>query len=145
MSERPNAPDGPLGRPEPWFATALRVVVHAVTAGVIAWPLTMPAGVLAAMVGAGLGSLSARWVARSSLRLPAIVGVGFVAVLAVFAVRWMLVDLMIAPQLLGPAGALVAGDAAVFGLGALVVSAVLRALSARRPSFTILEAAVIAG
>ncbi len=145
MTERPNAPDGPLGRPEPWFATALRVLVHAVTAGVIAWPLTVEVGVLAAMLGAGAGSLVARFVARSPLRLPAIVGVGVVALLAVVAVRWMLVDLMFAPELLGPAGALVAGDAAVFGLGAFVVSTVLRALSARWPSFTILEAAVIAG
>lgn len=145
MSDRPNAPEGPLGRPEPWFATALRVLVHAVTAGVIAWPLTTELGVVAAMLGAGAGSLGARFVARSSLRMPAIVAIGLVALFAVVAVRWLLVDLMFVPELLGPAGALLAGDAAVFGLGGLVVSTVLRALSARWPSFTILEAAVIAG
>ncbi|MBX3275746.1 MAG: transglutaminase domain-containing protein [Sandaracinaceae bacterium] len=145
MSARPHAPEGPLGRPEPWFATALRVLVHAVTAGVVAFPLTVESGVAAAMIGAAAGSLAARFVARSSLRLPAIVAIGGVAMFAVLAVRWLLVDWMFVPSLLGPAGALAAGDAAVFGLGGLVVSTVLRALSARRPSFTILEAALVAG
>lgn len=145
MSDRPHAAQGPLGRPEPWFATLLRVVVHSVTAGVVAWPLTIPPGVLAAMVGAGVGSLLARFVARSSLRLPAILLLGLVGLAGVGTARWILVDLSIFPSLLGPSGALLAADAVVFGAGGLVVSTVLRALSARWPSLTILEAVTIAG
>jgi len=138
------SPDGPLARPEPWFATLLRVFVHAITASVIAWPLTTPLGVATAFAGAAVGSFAARFLARSSLRLPAIILLGAASLFGVFVLRWFLVDLMLVPGLLGPAGALLAGDAAVFGLGSLVVSATLRALSARIPALTILEASAIA-
>ncbi len=134
-----------LARPEPWLATALRVLVHAITAGVIAFPLTVPEAVGAAVVGAALGSLIARFVARSTLRLPAILLIGAGSLLGVFVLRFFVVDLSVVPEMLGPSTALVTGDAVVFGLGALVVSTVLRALSARRPSFSILEAALVAG
>ncbi len=144
MSDRPHAPEGPLGRPEPWFATLLRVVVHALTAGVITWPLTTELGVVAACLGAATGSTAARFIARSRLRMPAILGLGVLAMAGVFVLRWFLVDLMLVPGLLGPSGALLAGDVAVFGFGSLVVSAVLRALSARWPVLTILEASAIA-
>lgn len=142
---RPNAPEGPLGRPEPWTSTVLRFLVHAITAGVIAWPLTVPSGVAAAALGAGAGSLLARFVARSTLRLPAIVALGVASLLGVVALRWLAVDLAFVPAALGPADALLAGDAIVFGLGGGVVSIVLRTLSARQPSFAILEAALVAG
>jgi transglutaminase-like putative cysteine protease len=123
----------------------LRVLVHAITAGVIAWPLTVEEGVIAAMVGAGAGSFGARFLAKSTLRLPAIVALGFVAMLVVMISRFLVVDLGAVPAALGPANALLLGDAVVFGLGGLVVSLVLRALSARKSSFMILEAALIAG
>ncbi len=135
----------PLPRPEPWLSTLLRVLVHAITAGVIAYPLTVPDGVLAAVCGGAIGSLLARYVAKSSLRLPAIVLGGIAALFGVLVLRFFVVELAFAPELLGPSAALVAGDAVVFGLGALVVSALLRALSARRSALTILEAALVAG
>lgn len=138
-TERPHAAEGPLGRPEPWTATALRVVVHAITATVIAWPLAADTGVLAAAIGAGLGSLVARYVARSTLRLPAVLGLGALGLGVVLLARWFAVDLAFVPQAFGPAGALLAGDAIVFGLGSFVVSTVLRTLSARWPAMTILE------
>lgn len=145
MSERPHAAEGPLGRPEPWFATLLRVIVHAVTAGVVAWPLTVPAGVAVAFLGAASGSLVARFVARSRVRLPAILLLGAVGLTGVSVARWFVVDLSLVPGVLGPSGALLAGDAVVFGVGSFVVSTVLRTLSARWPSLTILEVATIAG
>lgn len=132
-------------RPEPWLATSLRVLVHAIAAGVIAFPLTVPAGVLAAVGGAAAGSFVARFVAKSPLRLPAILLFGAAALLGVLGLRVLVVDLSVLPSTIGPSGALLAGDAVVFGLGALVVSAVLRALSARRPVLAILETALVAG
>lgn len=132
-------------RPEPWLSTVLRVIVHGITAGVIAFPLTMPEGVVAAVLGGAAGSLLARFVARTSLRLPAIVGVGIASLLGMLVLRFLVVDLGLVPELIGPAAALKAGDAVVFGLGGLIVSATLRALSARRPALSILEAALVAG
>ncbi|MCZ7686947.1 MAG: hypothetical protein M5U28_52690 [Sandaracinaceae bacterium] len=139
------APAKEAARPEPWLSTALRVLVHAITAGVIAFPLTMPEGVLAAVIGAAVGSLSARFLARSALRLPAILLGGLGALLAVGVLRFLVVDLSIVPELLGPASALAFGDAVVFGLGALVVSLVLRTVSARRAWLTVIETALVAG
>lgn len=139
------APAKEAARPEPWLSTALRVLVHAITAGVIAFPLTMPEGVLAAVIGAAVGSLSARFLARSALRLPAILLGGLGALLAIGVLRFLVVDLSIVPELLGPAGALAFGDAVVFGLGALVVSLVLRTVSARRAWLTVIETALVAG
>jgi len=144
-ADRPNAPEGPLGRPEPWFATALRVVVYAVTAGVIAFPLSMPEGIAAAMIGAATGSLVARFVARSHLRLPTVVLLGGVGLLGTTIVTFLVVDAPFVASAFGPAAALVLGDAVIFGLGGLVVATVLRTLSARKPAFTILETGLIAG
>jgi len=143
--ERPHAPEGPLGRPDPWFATVLRVVVYAVTAGVITFPLSVPEGIAAAMIGAGAGSLVARFVARSQLRLPTVALLGGVGLLGVFIATFMVVDSPFVAPAFGPAAALILGDAVMFGLGGLVVATVLRTLSARKPAFTILEAGLIAG
>jgi transglutaminase-like putative cysteine protease len=132
-------------RTEPWLSTVLRVIVHAVTAGVIAYPLTVVDGVVAAALGSGLGALLARVVARSALRIPSILGAGVGALVGVTILRFAVVDLSLVPELLGPSGALIAGDAVVFGLGGLVVSTVLRAVSTRRPALSVLEAALVAG
>lgn len=147
MSEalRPHAPDGPLGRPETWFVTVLRVLVHGITAAVIAWPLTVPDGVVAAVLGAALGSLAARFVSRSALRAPSLLGLGVLSLFVVAVFRWAVVDAALFPQSLGPATALLLGDAVVFGVGGFVVSCTLRTLSARRPSFSIAEAGLVAG
>ncbi len=132
-------------RSDPWLSTVLRMIVHAVTAGVIAFPLTVIEGVAAAGLGGALGALLARFVAHSSLRIHTILLSGLGALLAVLALRFTVVDLSFVPAMLGPSGALRAGDAVVFGLGGLVVSAVLRSLSLRRPSLSVLEAAIVAG
>ena len=64
-----------LAREEPWTALVLRMVVHAVGAGVFAWPLTVMDGVVAAAVGAAVGSVNGRMIARSRLRLVSILGI----------------------------------------------------------------------
>lgn len=129
---------------EPWLSTLLRVIVHAITAAVIAFPLTVSAGVVAAGLGGATGSLMARFVAKSALRTHAILLGGGAALLAVLALRFAVVDLALVPGMLGPADALKLGEAVVFGLGGLTVSAVLRSLSSRRAALGVLEAALVA-
>lgn len=133
------------GRDESRISTALRVIVHAVTAAVIAFPLTVPTGVLAAALGGASGALFARFVARSSLRAHAIVLGALAWLVFVVLLRAFVVDLGLMPGAFGPAAALKAGEAVVFGFGGLAVSVVLRALSLRRPSLSVLEAALVAG
>jgi transglutaminase-like putative cysteine protease len=132
-------------KPEPWFATILRMLVHAITGLVIAFPLTVVEGMAAASIGAAAGALGARFLAKSGVRSPAVALMGVVSMSVVLVAHFAVVDLSLFPSMLGPSSALKAGDAVLFGAGAFVVSIVLRSLSVRRPSFTILEAALIAG
>ena len=130
--------------PEPWLATVLRMLVHAIGAGVLLYPLTVLEAVIAAACGAAIGSLAGRLLARTTMRTSAIVGIGAL----VFGLAWLLgwaavgTDLL-APSL-GPATALRAGEAAAMGIGALAVSTVLRGLSSRRPPLAVLEVALVA-
>jgi len=130
---------------EPWLATCLRVVVHAITAGVIAWPLTVTEGVLAATFGGAAGALTARFVARTALRVPAVLLIGLGGAIGVFLLNLFAVDLGLVPDSLGPASALIVGDAIAFGGGAFVLSATVRTVSVRYPAWSILEAAAVAG
>lgn len=132
-------------RPEPWLSTVARVLVHGITAGVIAFPLTVPVGVAAAVLGAASGSFAGRFLARTALRTHVILLAGSAALLGVLLIRFAVVDLAFVPQAFGPSAALNAGEAAVFGLGGLVLSAVLRALSLRRRALGVIEAALVAG
>lgn len=143
MSDAAPPPSPP--RSEPWTATALRVLVHAITAGVIAYPLTVPDGVVAAALGSGTGALLARSIAGSPLRIPTILLGGLGGLVGMLVLRLVVVDLAFVPALLGPSGALKLGDAVVFGLGGLAVSSVLRSVSTRRPALSVLEAALVAG
>lgn len=143
MSE-PTAPDAGARLPEPWLSTILRVIVHGVTAGVIAWPLTVTEGVLAAIAGGALGALSARFLAASSIRLPAILLLGLAAGIGVALLHLFAVQLGLVPDSLGPAGALLVGDAIAFGGGAMVYGAMLRTVSGRYPAMSILEAGTVA-
>ncbi|MFK7987865.1 MAG: DUF4129 domain-containing transglutaminase family protein [Sandaracinaceae bacterium] len=141
MTEEPNA----RRRAEAPLSTALRTLVYAVTAAVIAWPLSVVEGVAAASLGATMGALSARFLAKSALRAPAIVLLGVAGVFAVAAARFVVVDLLLLPSSLGPAGALLVGEAVVFGVGGFVLSTILRALSIRHRVITIAEVGLIAG
>lgn len=133
----------PIAREESWLSLTLRVVVHAAAAGVFAWPLTVTEGVVAAALGGAAGAVGGRLIARSRLRMPAIVGIAA----AVFAAALVLGSVATGAEWLsawlGPATALRLGDGLVLGVGALAVSLGLRAASARRPGFAVLEVAVI--
>jgi transglutaminase-like putative cysteine protease len=128
--------------PRAWVLSS--AVVHPVTAALLVYPVAVFDGVLAAVFGAGLGVMIGTALAeRTRLRLPTIVGSGVLCLLLVAAFHGGLVGSAALADALGPVGALRAGDAAAFGLGAFIVSSVLRALAVRRPSFTVLEVAMI--
>lgn len=136
--------DRPHVRPEPWLATVLRMIVHAVGGAVVAYPLTVTEGVICAAAGAALGSLAGRLLARSRMRMAAILGIAVGTVL----LAWGLGELAVGSDLfapsLGPATALRVGEAVTLGVGALGISTALRGLSSRRAPFAVLEVAVVA-
>jgi len=135
--------DGPRVR-EPWLASGARALVHGITAGVFAWPLTMPSAVAAAALGAAVGAVLGRLVAGSRFRLWAIVAGGVALLGLVVAGLGALGRSAFVADALGPVAALETTETAVFGLGALVVSTVLRAASARRPVLAAVEVGAIA-
>lgn len=130
---------------EAWLSTLARVLVHAITGAVLAFPLTTTEGIAAAAAGAALGSWSARYLAKSRLRTVVVVLLGAVGLVVTTLAHWLVVGPLFMPEALGPAGALAAGEGVTFGLGGLVVSATLRTLSARQRAWALLEVGAIAG
>jgi transglutaminase-like putative cysteine protease len=129
---------------EPWLATALRMLVHALAALVFAFPLTVVEAMISAAVGAALGAFGARFVAASRIRSTALVLLSLALLFAVSLAGALPVGTDLLAPSLGPSAALRVGEAITFGLGALVVSTALRSLSIRRPALTALEVAFVA-
>jgi transglutaminase-like putative cysteine protease len=136
-------PPAPLSS-ETWFSTVLRMAVYALTAGVFAWPLAVDESAVAAACGGALGPLCARFLARGPLRTGSLAALVALSLLGVAAVGALATDTDALAAWLGPARAMRLGDALVFGLGAFVVSAGLRALAARVRVLGALEVAVVA-
>ncbi len=143
-AEARTAESTPHVRPEPWLATVLRMLVHAIGAAVAVHPLSVPEAVGAAAVGAAAGSVVGRVLARSRMRMAAILPAAGLVVLA----GWLLAEVAVGSDLLapslGPATTLRVGEALSLGIGALGVSTALRALSSRRPAFAVLEVGIVA-
>jgi transglutaminase-like putative cysteine protease len=129
---------------ESWLSTLLRTLVHAVTAFVVAFPLTVEEAMLVAAIGGAAGSLAGRFVGHSRVRMIAILPIAVIAIGIVFILHALIVGSSGLAAWLGPATLLRVGEAVVFGLVAAILSFVLRALSARRRGFAILELAYIA-
>ncbi|MEM9073132.1 MAG: transglutaminase domain-containing protein [Myxococcota bacterium] len=129
---------------EPLLSLVLRALVHGIAAAVFTWPLSRGAGVLAAAFGAIAGAVLGPRIARTELRTPVLVGAALAAgTLLSFFVRFLFLDTSLFAGWLGPATALRTGDAAFFFCLALMLSTVLRALSARRRSYGVLEVAAV--
>ena len=137
-------PPASLARPEPWIATVLRTSMHALAAAVWCFPLTTRDGVIAAAIGSALGALGGRLLARTRLRLVALVALAALGLVVVGAAHQVVVGTGLFASWLGPAGTLGFGECVMFGLGAFVVSAGLRALSGRRRTLAALEVAFVA-
>ncbi|UJR79884.1 transglutaminase-like domain-containing protein [Sandaracinus amylolyticus] len=129
---------------EPALSTMLRMIVYALTAGVFAWPLSVAEGVIAAAIGGGLGSLVGRRLASTRVRTPVVMLGALVALGVSLAFADLVVGSGSVASMLGPSLALRAGEAAAFGLGALVLGTAVRLLSARRRSLAVIEIALIA-
>jgi transglutaminase-like putative cysteine protease len=129
---------------ESWLSTALRTLVHAITGFVAAFPLTVEEAMFAAAIGGALGSLAGRFTGHSRVRMIVVVPSALLAVVLLFVVHALVVGSSGLAAWLGPATLLRAGEALLFGCIAAIVSFVLRALSARRRAFAILELGYIA-
>ncbi len=138
------APTDPEKLPEPWLATLLRMFVYFVTAGVFAWPLTVPESALGAACCAALASVLGRALAGTTLRTW-VIGTGSVLALVV---SIFFADVIVGSEglasLVGPAVALRFGEVFAFGAGALSLGVGVRAASARHRSAAMLESAFIA-
>jgi transglutaminase-like putative cysteine protease len=138
------APTDPEKLPEPWLATLLRMFVYFVTAGVFAWPLTVPESAFAAACCAAMASVLGRALAGTSLRtwVIAIGSLGALLVSLFFA------DVLVSSEgfaaAVGPAIALRFGEVFAFGAGSLTLGTGVRAASARHRSSAMLEAGFIA-
>lgn len=135
------APRGRVG--EPRLATTARSLVHGVTGAVFAWPLTLGGAVVAAFVGAATGALAGRGLAGTRLRLWVILLAGIVSLWTVLGGLALVGRGSFLAQALGPVAALELTEVAVFGVGAFLVSGMLRAASVRRPFLAALEVAGI--
>jgi hypothetical protein len=122
-------------------STALRVVVYAASVAAFAFPLGTTDSVVAAVVGAALGAVGGPWLARSTLRTPALaVGVASALVLSLWLARSNLTQDLIV-NAWGPTAALGWSRHIQFFVASLWTAVGLAALSVRHRLFSILEAA----
>jgi transglutaminase-like putative cysteine protease len=121
----------------------LRAIAAALAALSLAWGVALSEGLVAAMLGAAAGSLTGQHLARSKLRLGAIL-LGAAALLtAIFGLAALATGTEIIPHAMGPAAALRVASFARFASLALCIGLSLRAVSARRPSAVALELAFV--
>ncbi len=125
------------------LSSFLTVLVYGLAAAVTAFPLAVPSAMAAAALGAMTGALVGPRLARSRLRVPT----QLVVVALVVGAGWALRALVTSPQVvastIGPADALVLGDALLFGVGALGLVACLRLGGTRRRLLVGLEVIVV--
>ena len=141
---KPPPPTNPEKLPEPLLATLLRMFVYTVTAGVFAWPLTVPESALAAACAAGIASVIGRALAATRARTWVIALSAFVALMvSLWLSDWLVASAGFA-GVVGPAVALRLGEVAAFGLGALTIGTGVRAASSRHRNAALLEAGFVA-
>ena len=134
----------PLPPSEPWLSTILRVLVFALSAAVFAWPLAVSEGVLAAAIGGALGAFAARFAARIPLRLAPLLAIAAGLLVGLLLLDGAALDGDLLASWLGPAAALRAGDALVFGVGAFIVGGALRVATSRVRALAVFEVAAVA-
>lgn len=128
---------------EGWVPLILRALVHALAAGVLAFPLASGGSVTAAAIGSGLGAAFGPRLARSDLRSLALVGLGFAGVFLAILLRFLFVDTQLLASSLGPSASLRSGDFFFFLLAPASVSLSLRALATRRRGLQALEVGLV--
>ncbi len=113
------------------FSKVSRVVVYAIAAVAFALPLATPETVVSAGLGAALGSLLGRPVAKTRLRLPLILLMSVVGVLGALLLQSFFLKLVGLASVMGARKALIVANVMFFGLGSLSAAVGLRAASAR--------------
>jgi transglutaminase-like putative cysteine protease len=121
----------------------LRAIAAALAALSLAWGVALSEGLAAAMLGAAAGSLTGQHLARSKLRLGAIL-LGAAALLtAIFGLAALTTGSEIIPTAIGPAAALRVASSARFASLAFCVGLSLRAVAVRKTSAVALELAFV--
>jgi transglutaminase-like putative cysteine protease len=118
-------------------------MVYGLAAAVTVFPLAVPTAMTTAALGAMAGALLGPRLALSPLRVPAQLGVVGLVALVGYALRALVTFTPFIASWLGPATALVLGDALLFGVGALGLVACLRLAGTRRRLFVGLEVIVV--
>ena len=137
------APEKPEGEGRARLVVALRALAHAIAGAVFAFPLARGDAVLAAACGGFFGALVAPRLARTRLRLGALVLCAGLTFATALLARWFVVDTSVVAPSLGPARALRFGDATFFFVALAGLSMGLRSLAIRRPGLAALEVAGI--
>ena len=127
-----------------WLPTLTTVLVHAVAAGVAAWPLALGESVASAALGAAFGVLGAHMATGTRLRTPVLLGGAALTIAVGVALRSLVVGGETLPEQLGPADASRLGDALLFFFGWAGLSFGLRTLSIRHRALTALEVLLVA-
>jgi transglutaminase-like putative cysteine protease len=126
---------------EPRLAAWLRPLVYLCAAFAFAYPLSTLQVALAIALGAWLGALAGRTLARSHWRLAALTAFALLALGSVSALRSALLASDSFAAWLGPASALSWADAVGFGGAAACIAAGLRAAALRQRLFRAFEVA----
>lgn len=126
-----------------WPLSCLSVVVYALSGAALAFPLAAGASVLACGIGAGTGAFFGFRLARSSLRLTAIVGAATLGLLSVAGIHHLLVNTPWLAWLLGPASALRWADTLYAAVASLLIAGALRVSAQRIRLCSVFEVAAV--
>jgi hypothetical protein len=120
---------------------ALIWILAAIT---LAQELSVTAGILAAVLGAGSGVFLTRRIAASRLRLPVLWGMSAIALLLVWIAVRAITQTAFASQWLGPAVAFNAGEIVLWFAASFIIAGILRISGYRRRAFLSVEISAIA-
>lgn len=135
--------DGRSRRRESWLVHVLRMLVYGLTAGVFTYPLAIADAVLAAAGCAAVGAETGRHLARTRLRLPALLGLAGVLTAGLHVGLQQAIDGTWLASVLGAPDALRAAAVAGAGGTAWLAASALRASAARLPALAALEVGFI--
>jgi transglutaminase-like putative cysteine protease len=127
------------------LSTAVRVLAMSLGALALGWGVTLTEGLGASVLGAAGGVVMGELLARSRMKLSAILAGAFAALLASWGLSKFATGFELFPSMLGPAGALTMAVLLRFGALVFTGTLALRALASRRKNLVVLELAALSG
>jgi len=124
-------------------STAVRAAAMCLGALALGWGVTLTEGLGASMFGAVFGVIAGEWLARSRVKLSAILGGALVLFLLSWATSKFATGAQLIPSLLGAGNALAFAVVARFGALMFCSTLALRVLAARKRNLVVLELAAI--